>query len=47
MANYNSMFRGFGEDEINVFFSIHTESLTVCFIVPWQENIKMKMLLLL
>ena len=25
-------------------YSTHTECLTICFIVPWQENIKMKML---
>ena len=25
-------------------FSIHTECLTVCVIVLWQENIKLKML---
>ena len=30
------------EDEINVFFSVDTESLTVCSIVHWQENIEMK-----
>ena len=32
------------EDEINISFSIDTESLTICFIVHWQENIKMKIL---
>ena len=40
----NKCLSGLEEDEINVSFSIDTESLTVCFIVHWQENLKMKML---
>ena len=47
MENYNSMLRGFEEDEISASFSIQMESLTLCAMVPWQENIKMKMFLLL